>query len=79
MALQIANPTVVAKVERLAKVTGMSKTALVERAVDHLERHAALPTQAHAQRLRKLVAQMDQLADIGQPCVVTYDENGLPN
>jgi antitoxin VapB len=38
VALQIANPTVVAKVERLAKITGLSETALVERAVDQLER-----------------------------------------
>jgi ribonuclease VapC len=33
MALQIANPTVVGKVERLAKRTGLNKTAAVERAV----------------------------------------------
>jgi hypothetical protein len=30
MALQIANPVVVAKVERLAKATGLTKTAVVE-------------------------------------------------
>ena len=36
MALQIANPVVVGKVERLAKATGLSKTAVVERALDHL-------------------------------------------
>jgi antitoxin VapB len=36
MALQIANPSVVSKVERLAKATGLSKTAVVERAVDRL-------------------------------------------
>jgi hypothetical protein len=29
MALQIANPVVVAKVERLAKATGLTKTAVV--------------------------------------------------
>ena len=33
MALQIANPVVVGKVERLAKATGLSKTAVVERAL----------------------------------------------
>ena len=36
MALQIANPVVVGKVERLAKATGLSKTAVVERALDCL-------------------------------------------
>ena len=36
MALQIANPIVVGKVERLAKATGLSKTAVVEKAVDRL-------------------------------------------
>ena len=36
MALQIANPIVVKKVERLAKAVGLSKTAAVERAVDRL-------------------------------------------
>ena len=36
MALQIANPVVVGKVERLAKATGLSKTAVVEKALDRL-------------------------------------------
>ena len=36
MAVQIANPVVVGKVERLAKATGPSKTAVVERALDRL-------------------------------------------
>ena len=34
MARQFANPAVVSKVERLSKVTALSKTAVVERAVD---------------------------------------------
>lgn len=37
MPLQIANPTVVRKVEALAHATGLSKTAAVERAVDRLK------------------------------------------
>ena len=37
MALQIANPTVVAKIETLAKRIGLTKTAAVERAVDALQ------------------------------------------
>ena len=36
MALQIANPAVVRKVETLARLKGISKTAAVERAVDRL-------------------------------------------
>ena len=36
MPLQIANPTVVTKVERLARATGWTKTAVVERASDRI-------------------------------------------
>ena len=36
MPLQIANPKVVAKVEKLARAMGLTKTARVERAVDRL-------------------------------------------
>jgi antitoxin VapB len=36
MSLQIANAAVVAKVERLARTLGLTKTAAVERAVDRL-------------------------------------------
>jgi hypothetical protein len=38
MALQVANPVVVAKAERMAKATGMTKTAVVEKANDRLAR-----------------------------------------
>jgi hypothetical protein len=36
MALQIANPIVVGKVEPMAKTTGLSKTAVVELALDRI-------------------------------------------
>jgi antitoxin VapB len=36
MPIQIANPKVVAKIDKLAAATGLSKTAAVERAVDAL-------------------------------------------
>ena len=36
MALQIANPALVAKVDRLARAIGLTKTAVVERAIDLL-------------------------------------------
>lgn len=78
MALQIANPTVVRKVEQLAKRTGLSKTALVERAVDQLLRETDGPT-LHGARLTALLAQLDRIpdrADAFNP--MEWDERGLP-
>jgi antitoxin VapB len=78
MPLQIANPAVVGKVERLARVTGLSKTAAVERAVDQLLRElegAAEP----AASMRALLAQLDRIpdrADAFDP--LPWDESGLP-
>jgi antitoxin VapB len=78
MSLQIANPAVVAKVERLAKATGMSKTALVDRAVDQLQRTLERPL-APGRRLQSLLNQIDAIperADASDP--LGWDENGLP-
>ena len=78
MPLQIANPAVVGKVERLARVTGLSKTAAVERAVDQLLRElegAAEPVAC----MRALLAQIDRIpdrADAFDP--LSWDEAGLP-
>jgi antitoxin VapB len=78
MALQIANPSVVSKVERLAKATGLSKTAVVERAVDRLiseTTQAAAP----AARMSALLAQLDRIpdrADASDP--LEWDDHGLP-
>jgi antitoxin VapB len=78
MPLQIANPAFVGKVERLARVTGLSKTAAVERAVDQLLRElegAAEPTAS----MRALLAQLDRIpdrADAFDP--LPQDESGLP-
>jgi antitoxin VapB len=61
MALQIANPVVIAKVERLARATGLTKTAVVERAIDALAsqtRARAVPGQMAA-----LLAQLDRVPD----------------
>jgi antitoxin VapB len=77
MALQIANPVVVAKVERLARATGLTKTAVVERAIDALAsqtRAAAVPA-----RMAALLAQMDRVpdrADAYDP--LEWDGAGLP-
>lgn len=78
MALQIANPTVVGKVERLATLTGLSKTAVVERAVDLLAREMQASGDAAA-RLTALLAQLDQIPD--RPDAfnpLEWDEQGLP-
>ncbi|WP_295401907.1 type II toxin-antitoxin system VapB family antitoxin [uncultured Thiocystis sp.] len=78
MSLQIANPAVVGKVERLARATGLSKTAAVERAVDQLLHEL----EAHGQPAERLSALLDQLdripdrKDAGDP--LTWDDLGLP-
>jgi antitoxin VapB len=77
MALQIANPVVVAKVERLARATGLTKTAVVERAIDALASRtqaASVPGQMAA-----LLAQLDRVpdrADAYDP--PEWDGAGLP-
>jgi antitoxin VapB len=78
MALQIAKPSVVSKVERLAKATGLSKTAVVERAVDRLISETT-PLVKPAERMAALLAQLDRIpdrADASDP--LAWDEHGLP-
>lgn len=78
MALQIANPSVVSKVERLAKRTGLSKTALVERAVDRLLSETE-PASKQAARLAALLAQLDRIPDRSDATdPLAWDEHGLP-
>ena len=60
MALQIANPSVVNKVERLARRTGLSKTAAVEQAVDRMLKDLAAPGEESA-RMAALLAQLDRM------------------
>ena len=80
MAIQIANPSVVDKIVRLARATGLSKTAAVERAVDRLIRETehARPRGAGSD-VAALLAQLDQVpdrADAFDP--LAWDEQGLP-
>ena len=78
MALRIANPVVVGKVERLAKATGLSKTAAAERAVDRLIGEMT-ETCDKAERIADLLAQLDRIperADAFDP--LKWDEHGLP-
>lgn len=77
MPLQIANPAVVAKVERLARETGWTKTAVVEKAVDRLA--SELKSQPTAGRITAILAQLDRVperADAHDPLL--WDEQGLP-
>ncbi len=78
MALQIANPVVVGKVERLAKATGLSKTAVVERALDRL----LIETQGtsdSAERMAALLRQLDQIPERADAFEsVQWDEHGAP-
>ena len=78
MALQIANPVVVGKVERLAKATGLSKTAVVERALDRLLDETMVKTDGD-KRVAALLAQLDRVpdrADAFDP--MDWDKQGLP-
>ncbi len=77
MALQIANPVVVAKVARLARALGMTKTAVVERAIDRLA--SEIPRAAAPQRMSAILRQIDQIPDrpdAFDPLV--WDAQGLP-
>jgi len=78
VALQIANPAVVGKVERLAKVTGLTKTAVVERAVDRLLAELA-STDDPGDRMSALMEQFDRIPDRGDAFdPLVWDENGIP-
>lgn len=78
MALQIANPVVVGKVERLAQATGLSKTAVVERALDRLISETTGRTHT-ADRMAALLAQLDRIPDRGDAFdPLVWDEHGLP-
>jgi antitoxin VapB len=77
MALQIANPVVVAKVERLARATGLTKTAVVERAIDALAGQTG--SAARPGQMAALLAQLDRVpdrADAHDP--LEWDEARLP-
>lgn len=78
MALRIANPVVVRKVELMAKRLGLTKTAVVERALDQLIR-ASEGTEHQSERLDALLAQLDRIPDRPDAFVpLRWDEHGLP-
>lgn len=78
MALQIANPTVIEKIERLARDIGSTKTGAVEQAVDRL-----LAEQTHRDarldRIRALLEQLDRIPENSEPFdPLEWGEDGLP-
>ena len=80
MPVQIANPVVVEKIDRLSQALGVGKTAAVEKAVDRLlsEMRAPANTDPWA-GIDAIVEQMRRLpkrSDVEE--LVLYDENGLP-
>ena len=77
MALQIANPVVVAKVERLARALGLTKTAVVERAIDRLA--SEVPSASATRRMAAILEQIDRVPD--RPDAfdpLEWDSNSLP-
>ena len=82
MALQIANAAVVAKVAELAALTGLSKTAAVEKAVDEMLKVVAKPKNDDFERqLMSLLAQIDALPidpNADPNFELEWDEWGLP-
>jgi len=81
MSLQIANPTVIAKVEALAKAAHLTKTAAVEKAVDAMlaARYVEARPQDGWQNFHAILKQIDAVPDQAQPFnAVEWDEEGLP-
>lgn len=80
MALQIAYPVVVEKIEALARATGLTKTAAVEKAVDRLLAEQKIDRMANSwQRFDALLAHMDQIPDLPNAFdPLEWDEHGLP-
>ena len=81
MAFQIANDRVIEKIDRLAELTGLSKTAAVEVAVENLlaEAGRSADLKSNATRIDAILAQIDRLpvaADAFDP--LEWDEHGLP-
>ncbi len=81
MRFQIANSRVIEKIDRLAELTGLSKTAAVEVAVENLlaEAGRAAGFKSNAARIDAILAQIDRIpvrSDAFDP--LEWDEHGLP-
>jgi antitoxin VapB len=80
MALHIANPAIVRKIEAVARATGLSKTAAVEKAVDRLLAEHALGEAGDLwARFDDVLAQIDRIPDLPDGFdPLEWDEHGLP-
>lgn len=80
MPVQIANPQVVAKIERLSRLTGLGKTAAVEAALDRMLTEIGQPDGADPwagfdaviEQLHRISPRPDAFD------AVQYDDSGLP-
>ncbi len=85
MALQIANPVVIHKVTELARITGLTKTAAVEKAVDEMLRTNST-LGASEQRDDQRATMMGLLRQFDRAALplahgssdIVWDDNGLP-
>jgi len=79
MALQIANQSVVAKIEALAKSMGLTKTAAVEKAVDRMLSEKRATQSDIWNRFDAILEQIDRVPDVEAPFnPLEWDEQGLP-
>jgi hypothetical protein len=80
MALRIANPALVKKIEALAHATGLSVSEAVEKAVDRLlaERTPGDPERVWKQ-FDGILARLDRVKDLPNGSdPLEWDEHGLP-
>ena len=79
MALHIANPTVVSKVDRLARELGMTKTAVIERAIDELSRTASQAALTQFRPWDAVLEEFDRIPDREDSRdPLAWDASGLP-
>jgi antitoxin VapB len=80
MPVQIANPVVVAKIERLAALTGRTKTAAVARAVDGMLANQNISSDDDFEaRAQAILARLDRIPDrVDAFDPFDWDEHGLP-
>lgn len=78
MSLQIADPILVNKVEQIARLAGLSPTAAVERAVDHLLSDLSAK-RLGSERMAELLDQIDRIPERTDACnPLSWDDMGLP-
>jgi len=81
MSIQIANPDVVAKIERLSRMTGLGKTAVVDAAVTKMIKEIGTADDSESPWLRfeAILGQIRALPTRHDAFeAVEYDDQGLP-